>query len=249
MERMIDRVKDHRPGTTLIWRAATRLLVPAVAVILAVAGLPATNQPAHAGVSGDVVHARDFLFAVSNETVTPGPVHFQLLNDSTTYQHELWIFPTDQPRLQELLAKKQAGDINEEDFLQGLAGHVEDIAPGHSIGFDVSLPEGTYTLACFIKSSVGGTDVIHYNLGMHTTITSTSAASAAAPAAAPTSAPAPAPVPVAPALQPAVVKVPNTGTGPASSDTGTAIALLVLAGAIVVAAGSAVRVGLRRGRA
>ncbi len=239
MEPTTNSVEEHHPRARAVVRAAIRLLVPVAAVVLAVVGLPARSHPADAALGGLIIHATDFSFAVSDPSVTPGPVHIQFLNDSTTYVHEVFVFPSNQPKLDEFLAEKAAGkEVSEPEFLQGLAGGVEDIDPGHSIAFDVVLPAGSYTLACFVGSTVGGSDVIHYNLGMHATLP----VSAAAPAVAP------APAPVAPAPQPAVVKVPNTGTGTASggSDAGTALALLVIAGMGFAALGAAVRFGVKR---
>jgi uncharacterized cupredoxin-like copper-binding protein len=199
-------------------------------------GLPANSHPANAAQGGLIIHATDFSFAVSDPSVTPGPVHIQFLNDSKDIVHEVFVFPSNQPKLDEFLAEKGAGkEVTEGEFLRGLAGGVEDVDPGHSIAFDVTLSEGTYTLACFVSSTIAGKDTIHYELGMHATLPVSSVA-------------APAPVPAAPAPRPVVVKAPNTGAGPASggSDAGTAIALLVIAGALALGSGAAVRVGLSR---
>lgn len=239
MDPITNSVKEHRPLTRVLLRAATRLLVPGIAIILAVAGLPANSHPADAALGGLIVHATDFSLAVSDPSVKPGPVHFQFLNDSKDFVHEVIVFPSNQPKLDEFLAEKSAGkEVSEGEFLDGVVGGVEDVEPGHSLAFDLVLPEGTYTLACFVSSPIAGKDTIHYELGMHTTLPVTSVA-----------APAPAPAPVAPAPQPVVVKAPNTGTGPTSggSDAGTALALLVVAGMGIAALGAAVRLGVKRG--
>ena len=229
MKSMNDTADEPRRWTRRVWRAALRVLVPVTAVILATVAIPSNGHKAAAAEGGLIVHGTDFAFTVSDPSVTPGPVHIQFLNDSKDYVHELWVFPTDQPQLKELLAEKNAGKtIDEADFLTGLAGHVEDIDPGRSIAFDVTLQPGTYTLACFIKSAIGGKDIIHYDLGMKATLPVSTV---------PVVAPAPAPAP-----QPVVVKAPNTGSGPGTGNAlATATALLVLAGAGVAAAGVTVR--------
>ena len=211
-------------------RWALRIFVPVAAIVLAAVGLPANTHKADAAIGGLLVHGTDFAFTVSDPSATPGPVHIQFLNDSKDYVHELWVFPTDQPKLAELLAEKNSGKtVDEADFLTGLAGHVEDIDPGHSIAFDVTLQPGTYTLACFIKSAIGGKDIIHYDLGMKATLP----VSTTPPAA---------PAPPAPAPQPVVVKAPNTGSGPlGGNNLNTTAALLVLVGAAAAAAGVSVR--------
>jgi hypothetical protein len=87
-----------------------------------------------------VVTANDFSFALNRTTVPAGRVHVQLINQSTYNQHEVWVYPQNQPQLQELLAAKRAGkQIDEQDYLHGLAGHVEDVPPGQTAAFDVTL--------------------------------------------------------------------------------------------------------------
>ncbi len=94
------------------------------------------------------------------------------INDSKGYKHELWVYPASQPKLQDMLARKQAGDdVSEEDYLQGLAGHVEDVPPGQTASFDAMLAPGSYELSCFVTNSVTGQTTVHYQMGMHTQLT------------------------------------------------------------------------------
>ena len=220
----VSKTKEYRPRIRFVQRWAVRLLVPVAAMVLAAVGVPANSHKADAAIGGLIVHGTDFAFTVSDPSVTPGPVHIQFLNDSKDYVHELFVFPTDQPEL----AGRNAGEEIDEGALIGVAGAVEDIDPGHSIAFDVVLQPGTYTLACFIKSAIGGKDIIHYDLGMKATLLVSTTPPVVAP-------PAPAP-------QPVVVKAPNTGSGPMNgNDLNTTAALLVLAGAAAAAAGVSVR--------
>ncbi len=140
------------------------------------AAVPATPIAANATTTeGELilgVTANDFTFTLNRTTVPAGRVHVQLVNQSKDYQHEVWVYPQQQPKLQDLLAQKRAGkDVEESEYLQGLAGHVEDVPPGNTAAFDVSLTAGTYELACFITSTIGGKQMVHYDMGMHTLLT------------------------------------------------------------------------------
>jgi uncharacterized cupredoxin-like copper-binding protein len=117
-------------------------------------------------------NANDFNFKFNTTTVSAGKVHFVLKNQSKTYQHELWVYPKDQPKLQDLIAAKDAGqDVNEGDYLQNIAGKVEDLDPGKSANFDATLQPGTYEMACFVVTNIAGKNMVHYEMGMHDTLT------------------------------------------------------------------------------
>lgn len=124
------------------------------------------------GGGGVVANANDFNFTLNKTTASAGTVHFTLNNQSKTYQHELWVYPSNQPKIQDLLKAKDAGqDVKEEDYLQNVAGKVEDIDPGKSASFDAKLATGSYEYACFVTTNVGGKNQVHYELGMHGTFT------------------------------------------------------------------------------
>ena len=216
-------------------RIGARLIIPALAAIAAVVALPAPHAPtAQAANGGLTIHATDFVFQ-TGDTVSPGAVHVQFFNDSKDYEHEVFIFPADQPKLDEFLAAKRAGkEVDEADYLSGIVGHVEDVPAGQSIAFDATIPAGKYVLACFVGSSIGGQDLIHYDLGMKSDLVSgASAAPAPTAAAAPTTAPVP-------------VKAPNTGTVPEQGGTAwTWLVALGAFGALAVAAGGIVRARAR----
>jgi len=114
--------------------------------------------------------ASDFSYKVDRNSAPAGKVHFTLNNSSTTYQHELWIYPSNQPKIQDLIAAKDAGkDVSEQEYLHDVAGKIEDLAPGKSAGFDADLTSATYEYACFITSNISGKNQVHYELGMHGT--------------------------------------------------------------------------------
>jgi uncharacterized cupredoxin-like copper-binding protein len=120
------------------------------------------------GSSSVSANANDFNFTLDKTHAPAGKVHFTLNNQSKTYQHELWVYPSNQPKIQDLLTAKDSGqDVNEEDYLQNVAGKVEDLDPGKSASFDANLPAGTYEYACFITTNIGGKNQVHYELGMH----------------------------------------------------------------------------------
>ena len=130
------------------------------------------SQSSGGGATTVTATANDFSFKFGRTTVPAGKVHFVLQNASKTYQHELWVYPQAQPKLQAMLAAKDAGgDVNEEDYLQGVAGHVDDLDPGKTASFDATLQPGTYEMACFIVTSIGGKSMVHYEMGMHDLLT------------------------------------------------------------------------------
>ena len=114
------------------------------------------------------VSANDFSFTLNRPTVPAGRVHVQLINRSKDYQHEVWVYPQTQPKLEQMLGLKRSGQETEElDYVQGVAGHVEDVPAGQTAAFDATLTPGTYELACFITSDIGGKKMVHYDMGMH----------------------------------------------------------------------------------
>jgi len=118
------------------------------------------------------VTANDFSYTLNRPSVPAGRVHVQLINRSKTYVHEVWVYPQTQAKLDQLLTLKRGGQTAEElDYLQGLAGHVEDVPAGQAAAFDANLTAGTYELACFIISDVGGKKMMHYDMGMHLLLT------------------------------------------------------------------------------
>jgi len=120
------------------------------------------------------IYATEFSFRVSPPTVSAGLVHFVFFNASQTYVHEVWVYPQDQPQLAQMLALKRAGtDADENDYLQGIAGDVEDVAPGQVATFDALLAPGTYELGCFKNTDITGQTMNHYDMGMHTLFTVT----------------------------------------------------------------------------
>jgi uncharacterized cupredoxin-like copper-binding protein len=136
----------------------------------------ATTPPGTAAAGGAAttitVRAQDFSFQLDHQTIPAGRVHVVFINESKDYKHELWIYPNAQPKLDQMLAAKQAGqDVAEEDYLQGLAGHVEDVPPGQTASFDAALQPGTYELGCFITDTIAGKQMVHYQMGMHTLLT------------------------------------------------------------------------------
>jgi uncharacterized cupredoxin-like copper-binding protein len=118
------------------------------------------------------VTAVDYAFGLNRPSVPAGRVHVQLLNRSPSVEHEVWVYPQSQPRLKEMLALKASGqDVEELDYLQGVAGHVENVPAGQTAAFDATLTAGTYELGCFITSDIGGKKMVHYDMGMHIPVT------------------------------------------------------------------------------
>jgi uncharacterized cupredoxin-like copper-binding protein len=155
-------------------RRLVRLMLALGVVFLAgaVGSTSFTHRAAAQAATTITIHATEFSFALDTQTVAAGTVHFVLINDSTDFQHEVWVYPQAQPRLQELLAQKRAGnDVDENDYLQGAVGSVVDIDAGDTASFDGVLAPGVYELACFKQSDIAGATMNHYDMGMHLTIT------------------------------------------------------------------------------
>jgi uncharacterized cupredoxin-like copper-binding protein len=97
-----------------------------------------------------------------------------MINDSKDYKHELWVFPQNQPRLQEMIKAKESGQkVSEADYVQGITGKSGEVQPGQTATFDAVLQPGVYDLACFVTSDIGGAQMNHYSMGMHTSLTVT----------------------------------------------------------------------------
>ena len=120
------------------------------------------------------IYATEFSFRVSPPTVSAGLVHFVFFNVSQSNVHEVWIYPQGQPQLEQMLALKRGGtDADENDYLQGIAGDVENVDPGQVATFDALLAPGTYELGCFKNTDITGQTMNHYDMGMHTLFTVT----------------------------------------------------------------------------
>jgi uncharacterized cupredoxin-like copper-binding protein len=146
--------------------APLAILLTSACLFLAACGGSATG-----GASVNA-QATDFSYKLDHTTASGGKVHVTLKNNSTTYQHELWLYPQNQPKLKDLLAAKAAGqDASEQDYLQNVAGKIEDLDPGKTASFDAMLQPGTYEFACFIVSNIAGKQTVHYDLGMHGQLT------------------------------------------------------------------------------
>src|SRR5581483_7151833 len=145
-----------------------RATVLAIALIAPAAVLLSACNRGSAPVTTINVSGADFAFTPDKVSVRAGKVHLVFTNQSTTNQHELWVYPQNQPRLQEMVQAKEAGqDVEEKDYLQNVAGDVEDVPTGQTQSFDATLQPGTYEFGCFVTSTVDGRPRNHYALGMH----------------------------------------------------------------------------------
>lgn len=69
-----------------------------------------------------------------------------------------------------VIARLESGDSGQGQFSKPLL-NLTDIKPGESKSGEVDLAPGTYELACLVVEEVGGSQVDHYQEGMHTTVT------------------------------------------------------------------------------
>ena len=156
---------------TPCWTAGLYLLWAGVLMLLVACSGKASSATTRGTTA--TIHATDFTFDTGvPQTLAPGKVHFVLKNDGKRMLHELWVYPQQQAKLQDLLAAKRSGqDVSEDDYLQGVAGKVEDLPAGKTGSFDAQLRPGTYEIACFEVATMNGQKMVHYDMGMHATFT------------------------------------------------------------------------------
>jgi hypothetical protein len=66
---------------------------------------------------------------------------------------------------------KAGSEVSEEDYLQGIAGHVGDLDPGKTASFEATLQPDTYEMAYFGVVNLGGRSMVNSELGMHAVLT------------------------------------------------------------------------------
>jgi len=92
----------------------------------------------------------DYTVTAERTTSGAGTIAFSARNASSDHVHELAV-----------LREAEDGALENE-------GEVEDIAPGETKVLTVDLTPGKYQLACLIAKGQAGSDVDHYQRGMHT---------------------------------------------------------------------------------
>ncbi len=151
--------------------ATSAALPPTVAVPVAtvgagggspVAGAAAINVKAHE--AGDAM-----VYDIDQLAVPAGPVQINFTNTGKKI-HEVWLYP-----LQDLVAllalKRQGKDVDETQYIKGLAGKATDIDPGKSATVNATLTPGFYELACFVEAkNPDGSTSVHFDMGMVNTI-------------------------------------------------------------------------------
>jgi plastocyanin len=178
MNKFMPELPQVRPGRQSNWptsdappQLTRRLLFSGLLSLLFVLG--ACSPGTGAGSATVNVRGSDFAFSSDKVSVPAGNVHFVFSNQSTTNPHELWVYPQNQPRLQEMVRAKESGqDVEEKDYMQNIAG-VEDVKVGQTESFDVTLQPGAYELGCFITMAADGQQRNHYTMGMHIPFTVT----------------------------------------------------------------------------
>ncbi len=144
--------------------AAPTVAAPAAPTTAAAAGGGASALSVKAHEAGDL-----FLYDVDRQLVAAGKTTFNFTNTGKL-THELMVYPIQD--LAEMLAKKRAGDdVDEMDYIKGMAGSAEDIDPGKSASFDADLKPGLYELACHvIGKNADGSTFLHFDRGQTMTL-------------------------------------------------------------------------------
>lgn len=100
---------------------------------------------------------------LSDNSISAGEVTFHVHNDATDLEHEFVIFRTDLPEDQ--LPLTNEGVVDENGAGVTAVDEVE-VPAGESQDLTVTLDPGNYVIICNIDS-----DEMHYQHGMHTTLT------------------------------------------------------------------------------
>ncbi|MBI4493003.1 MAG: hypothetical protein HY690_09440 [Chloroflexi bacterium] len=132
----------------------------------------AAPKPAAAAGSISVVakeEGKAFLFDVDNLAVPAGKVKFSFKN-AGKQTHEVMVYPMQD--LSEMLnLRRQGKDVEEMEYIKGMAGKAEDIDAGKSASFDANLKPGFYELACHVEGkNPNGSTYLHFDKGQSITI-------------------------------------------------------------------------------
>lgn len=110
-----------------------------------------------------------FLFDVDNLAVAAGTVTFNFKN-AGKQTHELMVYPL-QDLSKMLTLKRQGEEVEEMEFIKGMAGQAEDVDAGKSTSFQATLKPGFYELACHVAGkNPDGSTYLHFDKGQSITI-------------------------------------------------------------------------------
>lgn len=109
------------------------------------------------------------VYTVDKSAVPAGKVKFVFKNEGKL-THELMVYSL-QDISGMLNAKRQGQDVDEMDYIKGLAGSADDVDPGKTDSFEATLTPGFYELAChvLIKNKDGST-FTHFGKGQFFTL-------------------------------------------------------------------------------
>lgn len=148
-------------ATATVAQATVAPATPAPTVAATASAAPATIVNVEANTSG-----ANLILKADQIAVPAGNVKFVFKNADPKMVHELWVYPIQD--ITKLMAAKRANKAAEEtEFLKDVAGNVEDVDPGATKDFTVSLKPGFYELACWkkIASADGKSAVVHFDMG------------------------------------------------------------------------------------
>lgn len=96
------------------------------------------------------VELTEYKIELTKSSVAPGNIQFAATNSSAEETHELAVLRV------------------EDDGAKEVVGEIEDIPAGVSGSINLHLESGKYELACLIVPGEAGSEVDHYEEGMHT---------------------------------------------------------------------------------
>jgi uncharacterized cupredoxin-like copper-binding protein len=138
-----------------------RLLFP-LAVLFAALAVACGDE----GEGGDVhVTLSEWSVTLDKESVTEGPIDFDLANDGER-EHEFVIIQTDIPAGD--LPTNEDGSVDEDAAGVDVEQEVEDLEDGEETSRTYSLDPGHYALICNIVEDIDGEETSHYDQGMFT---------------------------------------------------------------------------------
>jgi uncharacterized cupredoxin-like copper-binding protein len=109
------------------------------------------------------------VFTADASAVPAGKVKFVFKNEGKL-THELMVYPL-QDLSKMMDQKRQGQDVDEMDFIKGLAGKADDVDPGKSASFEATLAPGFYELACHVLGkNADGSSFTHFGKGQFLTL-------------------------------------------------------------------------------
>lgn len=135
---------------------------PALPVAALSTGTVTTPVP---GARTITVDLGDYTVKLDNAKVAAGPVHLVVQNTGQR-GHQLQVYPT-----AAVSGSGHGMQMGQGGVVQGAVGYLQLVPPGQTMALDVTLPAGSWEVACHLMDAENGKSFDHYDRGMKTTLT------------------------------------------------------------------------------